>query len=53
MPSEQEQRSRLQEIRDVGLEMLNHNDARTANTWIRQHFKLIIAENKVAAVIPF
>ena len=50
-PNASQQRTTLEEIRDMGLGMLNHPDKKIANAWLRRHFKLVIADNKVAAIV--
>lgn len=46
-PTADSRRSRLEEIRDHGLEMLYHPDNRTANAWLRARFVLIIQDYQV------
>lgn len=46
-PNAQSRRDRLEEIRGKGLEMLDHPDVKTANAWLRRHFVLHVAANRV------
>lgn len=50
IPSAEKNRSRLEEIRDRGIEYLYHEDVRTSNAWLRENFRLIIADYSVYAV---
>lgn len=48
-PTAENRRLRLEEVRDRGIEMLEHPDRRTANTWLRQHIILYIRDCQVYA----
>lgn len=48
-PTAETRRARLEEVRDKGLQMLDHPDRKTANTWLRQHIILYIRDFKVYA----
>lgn len=49
--SHAEQREqRLYTIRGIGLSLLNQDDAKVANAWLRQHFRVWVADNQVQRV---
>lgn len=41
---------RLYDIRDAGLELLNHSDVKIANAWLRQRFRVWVANSEVTRV---
>lgn len=41
---------RLTAIRDTGLQLLNHPDVKLANAWLRQHFRIWVANNQIQRV---
>lgn len=52
-PTSEIRRSRLEEIRDSGIEMLEHPDNFRSNRWLRAHIELVIAGYKVSDVQSF
>lgn len=50
VPTREQRRARLADIRDNGLEMIDHPDIATANAWIRRHYLFFVRENKVFRV---
>lgn len=50
IPTKEERFRQLNDVRSVGLTMLNHADAATANAWIRRHFRLYVSDNSITAV---
>jgi hypothetical protein len=49
--SHAEQREqRLYTIRGIGSSLLNQDDAKVANAWLRQHFRVWVADNQVQRV---
>jgi DNA invertase Pin-like site-specific DNA recombinase len=49
-PTIEKRRSQLEDIRDNGMAMLNHEDMRTANAWLRRHFVIYVKNNAVERV---
>jgi len=49
-PTVEKRRSQLEEIRDKGIEMLDHPDTTTANVWLRRHFMFVAEMNEVVLV---
>lgn len=47
---EDRREQRMYDIRDLGHAMLNHPDVRLANTWLRQHFQIWIADGQVQRI---
>lgn len=49
-PTAEQRRSRLEEVRDKGLAMLDHPDTTTANAWLRQRFLLLVEGHEVVLI---
>jgi hypothetical protein len=50
VPTADNRRSRLEEIRDNGIEMLHHPDVLAANAWLRRHLLLYVRDFQVCAI---
>lgn len=47
---EEQRGERLEEIAGIGLAMLNHADERTANAWLRRHFRIWVKDREVVRI---